>query len=130
MDTGPDQEADIESDQEAYIELSDLESDPEVGELLPAPRRTDRHQDNDPQFLPRLKEKEKAMLGLWMSVVYVPDMEEAWRKFQAEYNTEMYAWNLIQHVGFSMPPLHPTFTCYLERRSGPLVPKTRSSSVD
>ena len=50
--------------------------------------------DNDPQFLPRLKEKEKAMLGLWMSVVYagtVPDMEEAWRKFQAEYNTEMYA---------------------------------------
>ena len=34
------------------------------------------------------------MLGLWMSVVYagtVPDMEEAWRKFQAEYNTEMYA---------------------------------------
>jgi len=50
--------------------------------------------DNDPQFLPRLKEKEKAMLGLWMSVVYagtLPDMEEAWRKFQAEYNTEMYA---------------------------------------
>jgi len=41
--------------------------------------------DNDPQFLPRLKEKEKAMLGLWMSVVYagtLPDMEEAWRKFQ------------------------------------------------
>ena len=34
------------------------------------------------------------MLGLWMSVVYagtLPDMEEAWRKFQAEYNTEMYA---------------------------------------
>lgn len=37
--TDPDQtdpEADIESDQEAYI---DLESDPEVGELLPAPCR-------------------------------------------------------------------------------------------
>ena len=31
-----DPEADIESDQEAYI---DLESDPEVGELLPAPCR-------------------------------------------------------------------------------------------
>ena len=44
VDTEPDQEADIESDQEF---LSDLESEPEVGELLPAPRRTDRHQEVD-----------------------------------------------------------------------------------
>ena len=50
--------------------------------------------DNDPQFLPRLKEKDKTMLRFWMSVVYagtVLDMEDSWRKFQAEYNTEMYA---------------------------------------
>src|SRR5882762_3553096 len=44
----PDPEADTESDPEVDTEpdqefLSDLESDPEVGELLPAPRRTDRH---------------------------------------------------------------------------------------
>lgn len=35
------QEADIESDWETYIELSDLEADLEVGESLPAPP-TDR----------------------------------------------------------------------------------------
>jgi hypothetical protein len=35
------QDADIESDQETYIELSDLEADLEVGESLPAPP-TDR----------------------------------------------------------------------------------------
>src|SRR5882762_9798224 len=37
----PDPEADTESDQETYIELSDLEADLEVGESLPAPP-TDR----------------------------------------------------------------------------------------
>ena len=45
VDTEPDQEADIESDQEADIESNqeayiDLVSDPEVGELLPAPHRS------------------------------------------------------------------------------------------
>jgi len=75
--------------------------------------------DNDPQFLPRLKEKEKA---IWMSVVYAGT--QIWRKLGRNSKLNITqkctlklscilkpnGWNLIQHVGFSMPTLHPTFT--------------------